>query len=98
MRTTIQECRQLGEIIASKLNRSQGPTTLFIPLKGISAIAIEGQPFFDPEADAALFESLRTHVDPSKVDLRELDYSINDPEFAEAMATRLLELLANEQT
>lgn len=94
MRTTPQECAELGRIIASKLNRASGPTVLFIPLKGVSAIDKEGQPFYLPEADAALFESLRRNIRPP-VELVELDMHINDPEFAAAMAERLVGLLAS---
>lgn len=93
MRTTPQECAELGRIIASKLNAATGPTVLFIPLKGVSAIDKEGQPFYLPEADAALFESLRRNIRPP-VELVELDMHINDPEFAAAMAERLVGLLA----
>lgn len=93
MRTTPQECAELGRIIASKLNRATGPTALFIPLKGVSAIDQEGQPFYLPEADAALFESLRRNIRPP-VELVELDLHLNDPEFAAAMAERLLVMLA----
>lgn len=92
MRTTPQECAELGRLIASKLNRATGPTVLFIPLKGVSAIDKEGQPFYLPEADAALFESLRRNIRPP-VELVELDLHINDPEFAAAMAERLLGLM-----
>jgi uncharacterized protein (UPF0261 family) len=92
MRTTPQECAELGRIIASKLNQATGPTVLFIPLKGVSAIDQEGQPFYLPEADAALFESLRRNIRPP-VELVELDLHINDPEFAAAMAERLLGML-----
>ena len=90
MRTTPEECAKLGEIIATKLNRTTGPTALFVPLKGVSAIDVEGMPFHDPVADAALFEAIRAHLDRSKVDLVELDLAINDPAFADAMADRLL--------
>lgn len=92
MRTTPQECAELGRLIASKLNRATGPTVLFIPLKGVSALDKEGQPFYLPEADAALFESLRRNIRPP-VELVELDLHINDPEFAAAMAERLLGLM-----
>jgi uncharacterized protein (UPF0261 family) len=51
-------------------------------------------PFYDPAADAALFEAIRTHLDRSKVELVELDMPINDPAFADAMADRLLAMLA----
>jgi uncharacterized protein (UPF0261 family) len=93
MRTTPDECARLGEIIAEKLNRTTGPTVLFIPLKGVSAIDVEGMPFYDPAADAALFEAIRAHLDRSRVDLVELDLAINDPAFADAMADRLLGML-----
>jgi len=93
VRTTPDECRKLGEIIAAKLNKTTGPTTLFIPLKGVSAIDVEGMPFYDPIADEALFDALRTHLDRSKVELVELDLAINDPAFADALANRLLAML-----
>ena len=88
MRTTPEECAELGRVIADKLNQAQGPLTLFVPLKGVSLIATEGQVFHDPAADEALFAALRYHLDPD-VDLQELDLDVNDPEFARAMADRL---------
>lgn len=93
MRTTPEECAELGRIIASKLNRAQGPTVLFLPLRGVSAIDQEGQPFYLPQADKALFDALRRNIRPP-VELVELDLHINDPAFAEAMAERLLKLLS----
>jgi uncharacterized protein (UPF0261 family) len=92
MRTTPEECAELGRTVARKLNAATGPVTLFVPLRGVSAIATEGQPFHDPEADEALFGALREHLEPS-VDLRELDTDVNDPAFADALANRLHELV-----
>jgi uncharacterized protein (UPF0261 family) len=88
MRTTPEECATLGRVIAEKLNQARGPLTVFVPLKGVSLIATEGQVFYDPAADEALFGALREHLDPD-FDLRELDLDINDPAFAQAMADRL---------
>jgi len=96
MRTTPEECAELGRIIAGKLNLATGPTALFVPLRGVSMIDAPGQPFHLPEADQALFEALRRHLDRSKVDLVEMDCHINDPEFAAAMATRLSAMLARK--
>ena len=93
VRTTPEECAKLGEIIAKKLNKSTGPAALFIPLKGVSAIDVEGMPFYDPAADKALFEAIRKHLDRSKVELVELDLAINDPAFADAMVDRLQKML-----
>jgi uncharacterized protein (UPF0261 family) len=92
MRTTPDECRELGRRIGRKLSAATGPTALFVPLGGVSAIAVEGGPFYDPAADQALLEGLRETLDPS-VEVHELDLDINDPQFAEAMANRLHELI-----
>ena len=92
MRTTPDECAELGRRIAHKLNAATGPLTLFVPLRGVSMIAVEGQPFHDPEADAALVGALREELDPG-VDVRELETDVNDPAFAAAMAERLHELV-----
>ncbi|MBD0318643.1 MAG: Tm-1-like ATP-binding domain-containing protein [Thermoleophilia bacterium] len=93
MRTTAEECAELGRILAGKLNRATGPVTLFVPLRGVSAISTAGEPFHDPAADAALVEALRRHLRPP-VEVRELDTDVNDPAFADAMADRLHELCA----
>jgi uncharacterized protein (UPF0261 family) len=90
MRTTLEECAELGRRIARKLNAAKGPVTLFIPLRGVSLIDTESQVFYDPEADAALFDALRGNLE-EKVEMREIDTDINDPEFARALADRLHE-------
>jgi uncharacterized protein (UPF0261 family) len=92
MRTTPEECAELGRTIARKLNASIGPTALFLPLRGVSLYAIEGRVFHDAAADEALFTALREHVDGRRVEMYELDVDINDREFALAMANRLHEL------
>ena len=89
MRTTAEESAELGRRIARKLSAATGPVTLFVPLRGVSMIDVEGQPFHDPEADAALFAALRDGLDRERVELVELDLDVNDPAFAEAMAARL---------
>ena len=52
-------------------------------------IDAEGQPFHDPEADAALFDALREGLEGSPVELVELDNNVNDEEFADAMVDKL---------
>jgi uncharacterized protein (UPF0261 family) len=89
MRTTPRENRELGEMLARKLNQANGPVVLLLPLQGVSAIDRRGQPFFDPVADSSLFDALRTHIGPN-VKLLELDLHINDPEFARAIAEEFL--------
>lgn len=97
MRTTPEENDQLGKEIAHKASAAKGPTAILVPLRGVSAIDREGQPFWWPEADQALFASLRLWCSP-KVKLIELDLHINDPEFARQAAETLLTLLGTTAT
>ena len=95
MRTTPEEMAELGRRIATKLAAATGPTELFIPLRGVSAIDVEGAPFRDAEADAALFAELRAGLVGSGVVVHELDQAINDPGFGAAMARALHASITN---
>jgi uncharacterized protein (UPF0261 family) len=88
MRTTSQECAELGRMIARKLNQAKGPLSVFIPLRGVSMIDKEGGVFRDAEADRQLFDVLQATLDPT-VEVIALDTDINDPAFAIAMAEKL---------
>jgi uncharacterized protein (UPF0261 family) len=90
MRTTPEECAVLGRIVAEKVNLSTAPVTALIPLAAVSVVSEPGQPFHDPAADRALFDALRQHLRPD-IPVIELDATINDPRFADACATALLE-------
>ncbi len=92
MRTTVEENIGLGKVIAGKLTAASGKTTLMLPLKGVSMIDAEGQPFYGPVEDKALFETLRANIGPN-VELIEMDNNINDDAFALAAAQKLLDLL-----
>ncbi len=92
MRTTPEENDRLGKEIAEKASAAQGPTSIVMPLKGISAIDREGGPFWWPEADAALFQSIRNWVGPW-VQLIEVDRHINDPDVARIAAETVLAMV-----
>jgi uncharacterized protein (UPF0261 family) len=92
MRTTPQEMDRLGKEIAEKTSAARGPTAVVLPLRGVSALDAEGQPFWWPEANHALFQSIRNWIAP-QVRLVELDLHINDPAFARTCAELLLEML-----
>ena len=96
MRTTPDECKRLGEILAEKVNGSKASVTVLIPLRGISVISAVGQPFHDPAADAALFASLKANL-RKDIAVRELDCNINDPAFAEACVEELLKNIAAQR-
>ena len=90
MRTTPEETAELGRIMARKLNEAQGPTTVIIPTRGISAIDQTGQPFDSPEARTAWIENLKAHISDN-VTIIEMDAHINDDEFATKLAETLLD-------
>ncbi|MCF7936112.1 MAG: Tm-1-like ATP-binding domain-containing protein [Synergistales bacterium] len=94
MRTTPEENRTMGEWIADKLNRCEGEVRFLIPLKGVSMIDAEGQPFHDPEADRALFEAIENNL--HQTDKRRLikhDMHINDPAFADELVRSFREII-----
>jgi uncharacterized protein (UPF0261 family) len=92
MRTTAAECDTIGRRIAEQLNRSAGPTVLVLPMRGVSAIDAEGKPFYDPVADRALFDALRSHL-AAGIRIVEVDAHINDPAFADVVSAEMLALL-----
>lgn len=95
MRTTPEECAELGRIIARKLNEAKGPIALFIPLRGVSMIDTQGGPFYDPVADKALIDNLKAGLHDN-IEVNELDMDFNDPRFARAMASRLDQLVQDQ--
>jgi uncharacterized protein (UPF0261 family) len=84
MRTTPEENAAIGRWIAQRLNRMEGPVRFLLPLQGVSALDAPGKPFHDPDADAALFDAIRTSWVPAPHrKLIEIDAHINDPAFAD---------------
>jgi uncharacterized protein (UPF0261 family) len=96
MRTTPGECAELGARLAERLSRATGPASLFLPLRGISAIDVDGGPFHDEAADRALFGAIHDKLDTRRVELVEMDTDVNDSRFADAMADRLHQLITKE--
>ena len=92
MRTSPEECAELGQILASKLNASTGPVEVYLPLRGVSTLAAPGEPFHDPVADDALFSALRSKLRRA-VPITEVDANINDPLFARAVSDAMLRLV-----
>jgi uncharacterized protein (UPF0261 family) len=90
MRTTPEECAQIGRITATKLNSARGPVTVLIPRQGVSAIDRPGEPFYSPEALTAYCSTLKETLSPA-VKVVELDAHINDESFARAATDLLLD-------
>ncbi|OTA94993.1 hypothetical protein M434DRAFT_394202 [Hypoxylon sp. CO27-5] len=96
MRTTGQECQELGRRIAQRLRENCAEPELsevWLPLRGISAIAVEGQAFHDKVADEALFTAIKRGLEGSAIKVVEVDSNINDASWSEKVARRLNELI-----
>lgn len=93
MRTTVEENELIGKKISEKLNMSEGNTVLILPLKGVSAIDVKGQPFYGEEEDKKLFDTLKTYTNSDVIEIVEMDCNINDIEFASKAAQELINLM-----
>jgi uncharacterized protein (UPF0261 family) len=92
MRTTPEECTDLGRILADKANLSAGPCSVLIPTQAISVISAPGQPFHDSAADQALFAAIKSNL-RKDIEVQEISASVNDPEFSRIAAENLLSLI-----
>jgi uncharacterized protein (UPF0261 family) len=91
MRTTVDENVRQARWIAERLNQCEGEVRLLLPTGGVSALDAPEQPFWDPTADAALFETLTTELkQTSRRKLRQIPHHINDPQFAQAAVEEFL--------
>jgi len=90
MRTTRDENRAAGEWIGQRLNFMEGPVRFLIPEGGVSALDRPGEPFHDPEADAALFEAIEKAVrQTSRRRVERVKANINDAVFVDAVIDAL---------
>ena len=96
MRTSKEENRRIAGWIADKLNQSTAPWALLIPEGGLSMLDAPDQAFYDPAANAALFEQLEQQIQQtSDRKLIRLPYHINDPQFAQALVEQFELLCPN---
>lgn len=82
VRTTTEEIVAVAGVMAAKLNRATGPTTLMIPRRGFSMYAVPGGQMYDPDGDKAFIDAVTSKIDRGKVDVVVVDAHINDPVFA----------------
>lgn len=96
MRTSPDENKKIGKILAEKANHSNGPIAFFLPLKGISMLDAPGKTFWWPEANRALFNAVKENLD-QHIEVYELDNHINDHAFADSVAHKMLTFLKNNK-
>jgi uncharacterized protein (UPF0261 family) len=91
MRTNVEENRKIGRLIAETANLCAGPVVVLLPLGGVSMLDSQGGPFWDPDADRACFDALRSCLKQA-IPVIEVDANINDPVFADRATQSFLEL------
>lgn len=91
VRTSVEECRQVGREMAERVNASTGPVRILVPTQGWSSIHRDGETLWDPEADGALVEALREHLDDQSV-LVEVDDHLYTESFGNRLSEAFLEL------
>lgn len=93
MRTTIQENVKIANKLVEIWNQSEEKMAVLLPLEGVSGIDGVGQPFYGPQEDQALFETLCTGLTNKNIEVMKLENNINDKDFAETAARKLIELI-----
>jgi uncharacterized protein (UPF0261 family) len=95
MRTNVEENARMGKIFAEKANASKGRVAFLLPLKGVSMLDGEGELFWWPEANQALFNAIKENVNPG-ISVVELECKINDEEFSQKAVEMLMELVVQK--
>jgi uncharacterized protein (UPF0261 family) len=92
VRLTRDEMVEIGRRMARKLSAARGPLAVVVPTRGLSIPNVPGGVFWDPDADAAFREELRSGL-RRDIPLHMVDAHINDVEFADFVAERFVELM-----
>lgn len=92
MRTSVEENTQIGQMIAAAANAASAPVAIVLPKKGVSMLDSPGDRFWDPAADQACYDAIKQNLKPG-IPVIEMDYNINDQEFANKCAELLLDML-----
>ena len=91
MRTSAEENRKIGGLIAETANRCAGPAVVLLPLRGVSMLDSPGGPFWDEDADHACFDAICSRLKQG-IPVIEVDGNINDAVFADRATRVFVEL------
>ncbi len=97
VRTNVEELKLVAGAVSEKLNRAKGPVKFLVPVKGWSSLSVEGQTLYDPDTDRAFVEELHRLLRPG-IEVKELEMTLNSPEFAMAVADALNEMMSVRKT
>ena len=92
IRTSPEDMLTIAGVFADRLNQARGPIRVAIPTQGLSIPNTPDGPFWDPDADAAFRDRLRTEL-REDIPVSTHDYHVNDPEFGRLVARLFLDLI-----
>jgi len=98
MRTNKDECRQVGAFMAQKLRKFRKYPELVkvvCPVGGVSLLSVDGAPFADEDANAALFGAISLGLADDPIEVVRDERDINDATFAVDIAERLHTLMVS---
>jgi uncharacterized protein (UPF0261 family) len=95
VRATQAEMVALGHLFAERLNLTKGPLRIAVPTQGLSIPNVPGGPFWNPEADAAFLESLRSGI-RKDIPIFTYERHVNDPKFGIEVADLFIDLMRKE--
>ncbi|HIJ72575.1 MAG TPA: Tm-1-like ATP-binding domain-containing protein [Candidatus Hydrogenedentes bacterium] len=92
VRLDAEEMAAVGREVANRLEHTKDRGVFMIPTAGYDSYAVEGEGFYDPEADAAFVRALKENL-PDNIAVIERDTHIDDPAFATEAAEQLIALI-----
>jgi uncharacterized protein (UPF0261 family) len=92
VRTPKGQMEAIGQLFAERLNPATGPVAMAIPTGGLSIPNVPDGVFWDPVADGAFVDGLRTGLRPD-ITIHTFAHHVNDPSFGEIVADLFVELL-----
>ncbi|MDA7518560.1 Tm-1-like ATP-binding domain-containing protein [Akkermansiaceae bacterium] len=93
-RLNAEEQGRVAKVIGEKLAHSTKDTLFLMPLKGVSSYSAEGGELYNPELDAAYWESLQKEL-PDTIEIESMDVTAEDPALVERAVNYLINKLEN---
>ncbi|MFO7929509.1 MAG: Tm-1-like ATP-binding domain-containing protein, partial [Candidatus Humimicrobiaceae bacterium] len=91
-----EEMTEVGREVVERLEFTEGEAFFMVPMKGFDRYAIEGEGFYDPEADRAFIEELKSKL-RHNIKIVEVNTHIEDLAFIEYAFKNLVKLLTKRQ-
>jgi uncharacterized protein (UPF0261 family) len=91
LRLSTDELEQVAKEFARKLNNSNAPVKILVPMQGWSSVDCKGNPTYDPKEDQIFIDILRNEL-TSDIEIIEIDANMEDQVFSQEVTQYALEL------